>query len=412
MPHQTIWYISKYAITPAYGNTTRQFYFSKYFALKGYNVILLSSFASGIKYNESFKGNKYYKYTFLEGVHHYILKGPKISLGFSFKRIISWLQFEWYVFRLSKKLSKKFPPDCVIVSSLSLLTILNGIFLKFKYKAKLIFEVRDIWPLTLVKIGGYSRFNPIIIILGLIERIGYAFSDVVVGTMPNLKQHVLGIVKEKNVQYIPHGIDLNYYAKDNLTQGSISILNSVIKTNFNIVYAGSFGKSNGIDSIIETFIKVNNYLPKSNLHLIGEGPLKKDIVFKFGNHDSIFIHPAVPKRDIPLLIKNFDLTIAYAINTELYNYGISFNKINEYLLSGTPSVLIYSGYTSLIESADSGYVISHDRISILADKLIEIINTENGVLGAKGNNGLQYAVKYLDYNYLSSRYLDIIFPTS
>ena len=59
------------------------------------------------------------------------------------------------------------------------------------FKTKLVFEVRDIWPLTLTEEGGFSSLNPLIIILRAIELVGYRFSDLVVGTMPGLKKQHL-----------------------------------------------------------------------------------------------------------------------------------------------------------------------------------------------------------------------------
>ncbi|SPP31955.1 hypothetical protein ARAF_1623 [Arsenophonus endosymbiont of Aleurodicus floccissimus] len=83
----------------------------------------------------------------------------------------------------------------IIVSSLSLLTIINGLFLKKKYKCKLIFEIRDIWPLTIVEEEKFSKYNPFVQFLSLIEYIGYRYLDAIVGMMPNLIENVDNIVR-------------------------------------------------------------------------------------------------------------------------------------------------------------------------------------------------------------------------
>ena len=67
---------------------------------------------------------------------------------------MSWLHFEW---RLLRSDGNSLPrPDAIIVSSLSILTILNGLWIRRRYRTRLIFEIRDIWPLTLVEEGGFG----------------------------------------------------------------------------------------------------------------------------------------------------------------------------------------------------------------------------------------------------------------
>ena len=73
-----------------------------------------------------------------------------------------------------------------------------------------IFEIRDIWPLTLTEEGGFSKFNPLIFGLGFIEKLGYKYSDIIVGTMPNLEEHVAEVIGYKRkVSCVPMGLDIN-----------------------------------------------------------------------------------------------------------------------------------------------------------------------------------------------------------
>lgn len=407
---KTIWYISKYAIAPPYGNATRQFYFSKYFAINGYNTILISSYASGIKNNEPILFDQYYKYKVFDGVHHYLLKGPKLSLGFSFKRILSWMQFEWYVFRLCKKLYMQSPPDCVIVSSLSLLTIINGIYLKFKYNVRLIFEVRDIWPLTLTSIGGFSKWNPFIVVLSFIEKLGYRYADEIVGTMSNLLEHVNTIVKNKNVHYIPHGLDFEYYTSKISSLESKKIISNINPNCLNIIYTGSIGKANFLEYLLESFVYLETRSKKLKLHIIGSGPLKSTFQEKYKNNLNILFHDFVPKNEIPKLISHFYASVIIVPDFKVYDYGISPNKLNEYLLSGIPCIQIFNNSKTIIDEANAGYNVRFSSPENIAQSLIEIFDSSKDELKNKGKNGIQYALKYLDYDHLSIQYLKILFP--
>jgi len=44
-------------------------------------------------------------------------------------------------------------PDVIVASSLSPLTVVNGFLLRKRYRCRLVFEIRDIWPLTITEEG-------------------------------------------------------------------------------------------------------------------------------------------------------------------------------------------------------------------------------------------------------------------
>ena len=79
-----------------------------------------------------------------------------------------------------------------------------------KYNAKLIFEVRDIWPLSIIEIGRVSKLNPLIVLFQLTENFAYRVTNYVVSVLPKAFDHMKfhGLTKEKFV-YIPNGIEIN-----------------------------------------------------------------------------------------------------------------------------------------------------------------------------------------------------------
>ena len=80
-------------------------------------------------------------------------------------------------------------PKSIIVSSMPIFSIVSGLFMKIRYKSKLLFEIRDIWPMTLQEIGGKSKFHPAVIFIGLFEKLGYCYSDSIVSLLPNAQKH-------------------------------------------------------------------------------------------------------------------------------------------------------------------------------------------------------------------------------
>ena len=147
-----------------------------------------------------------------DGVTLLWLKTMKYRSAKSIRRIFSWLHFEWNILTFDKSCLPK--PEVIVVSSLSLLSVLSGLLLKRKYNCRLVFEVRDIWPLTLVEEGGFGKRNPFVLALSFVERLGYTRSDAIIGTMPNLSEHVRDVSgADTPVTFVPMGISESHVAE-------------------------------------------------------------------------------------------------------------------------------------------------------------------------------------------------------
>ena len=77
------------------------------------------------------------------------------------------------------------------------------------FKSKLIYEVKDIWPLTLIEVGGISSNHPFIVLMRWFEKFAVKNSDTVVSNLPNYNAHVKDNLKvHRAVEWISNGVDL------------------------------------------------------------------------------------------------------------------------------------------------------------------------------------------------------------
>jgi len=167
--NKNIWYISKYVAPPYTAKVSaRGFLILRSLVEMGHDCTLITSDSNHLIDAPIFKGA--IKHERVDGVNVHWLKTWKYKTARSLGRMLSWFDFEWQLFKMSKKSLPK--PDVIIVSSLSLLTIVNGLWLRRKYGCNLIFEVRDIWPMVLVASGGVSRNNPFVLLLSFVGRLG------------------------------------------------------------------------------------------------------------------------------------------------------------------------------------------------------------------------------------------------
>ena len=402
---KTIFYISKYCATATKNSLgSRGWLLMKEFANRGYQSVVITSDSNNLADLPNFQSS-FIKYS-QEGVQVIMLKTLKYSVAKSVQRIFSWLNFEWVFFWLDKKLLPK--PDVIIVSSLSLLTIVNGFFLKKKYKCKLVFEIREIWPLTIVEEGGFSRHNLFIIFLQFIESWGYNRSDLIVGTMPNLSEHVKNVSDySKLVDCIPMGIDPTMLI--NTQSVNPEYIEQYLNPNyFNVVYTGTVGITNALD----TFFKAAETLtknPKIKFVIVGDGALKKIYQKQYSHLPNLIFAPKVYNKQVQSILLHADVLYFSVFKSKVWHYGQSLNKVIDYMISNKPIVASYSGYPSMINEAGCGFFIPAEDTQSLVEKIKELSLMTEYQRNAIGTKGRDWLLENRTYKKLADDYLRLLF---
>ena len=135
------------------------------------------------------------------------VKGSKVNLNSGLSRVASWIRFcvSLFFIRLKER------PNVVVLSSTGMLPIIYCMLLRKKYKCSIIFEVRDIWPLSLHEIGGISKKNIGYLIIRKLEILAHSMADHVVSVLPNYQEYLRANFPEKLGTYtcIPNGINVD-----------------------------------------------------------------------------------------------------------------------------------------------------------------------------------------------------------
>ncbi len=397
-----IWFISKYGGTPGNGNYMRNFFFCREFAAKKHNVYFFNSY---YQFNTSrHKLKSFYNLVISDGVYNYQINGPRISNGFSYKRVYSWFVFEFNLLRLVLFNLREGRPDVVIVKSISLFSIISGLILKLRFKTKLVVEITDIWPKTLIEIGNYSTYNPLVFLLGLIEKIGYKYADALIGSMPNLKEHIQSILKyDKEVFYIPQGY--SFFNSNTAISKKLDFSNTGV---FTIIYAGTLGSANQIDDLVAVAKILDSRRVKCHFYFLGDGPLKLHYKNETAHLNNVSFLDPLPREQVSGFLSKFDLLIIAWKKSELYAYGISPNKLMDYMNSGRPILMSYSGFPSLFESDKYCFLVEAENVDQIASKIEEIICMPSSLLDSMGKSALETLHKFHSYELLAANYLDIL----
>ena len=402
---KTVWFISKYVSTPSSFQAPRNFCLMKNLSKLGLNSIIITSDSNHLAEPPEIYGSS--KLEVIDGVSILWLRTLKYVKTNSVKRILSWFDFEWQLFKYPKKKLAK--PDAIICSSLSILTIINCLMLKHRYKCTLVFEVRDIWPLTLVEEGGYSPSNPLIIFLGFIEKIGYKFSSIIVGTMPNLGEHVENILGiKKQVHCIPMGYD-SFHINEVKELPNEYIEKYIPKDKFTVTHCGSIGIANSLETLFDCADKMSEI---TGIHflVVGEGDLKKYYQTKYSHLCNITFAPKVPKNMVQSILAKSDIVYFSVPISKVWLYGQSLNKVIDYMISGKPIIASYNGYQSMINEANSGLILEAGNSLILKDMLLEYSQKTSEELKEIGLRGKKWVLENRSYEDLALNYKQILFP--
>jgi hypothetical protein len=332
----------------------------KYFKKNKNTVAAITSgtFVKKLKFKKNYICKKF------KNVNYYYIKDVPDYSYFSLKRIYSWIIFEYRIFNFNYNIIG-FKPDVIYISSLSLLTILNGVYLKKKFKAKLIFEMRDLWPYFLYTSGKFSKFNPFVVILGLIEKFGIYHSNLIVGLIPKINEYIKyrGFNRKKTFSSTFPLID-HFFIKKKFFKLPKS------KEVFDICYAGNFGHDNYLDILLDLISKTKDrhFL----FHFIGTGSLKKILEKKFSYLNNVKFYEQVNYNDLhSILIKMDLLVVSFGFNNKYPIFGYELNKLNNYMMACKPIIVIGSK-NNLLKSRGKFIFITKDNPIIFKKKLLLI----------------------------------------
>src|SRR5690606_23866806 len=134
-------------------------------------------------------------------------------------------------------------PDIIICSSPSLISWLGAEWQGWRNHARTIFEVRDIWPLTLRELGGFHRLHPFILFLQWVERRAYRKADVVVSNLPHADDHMVSCGMNRNkFLWLPNGVDVGEFSSGRTVPDAVQT--AVPADKFVVGYAGTLGEAN------------------------------------------------------------------------------------------------------------------------------------------------------------------------
>ena len=399
-----IWIINDYAGSPFHGMIYRHYYMAKELQKRNIKTTIISASYSHFMVNRPPIRDKPYLLEKIDMIEYLWLKVIEYKDSRDKKRILKWFQFCMKLFTVSNKIDK---PDVILCSGSAPMLILPSYFLAKKHGAKLIFEIRDIWPLTLMDFKGYSKYNPLIYIMQKSVNFGFRNADKVISVLPHTDTYIQEQgISDVDFSYLPNGIFLEELQNPSPLNKKTQL--ELPKDKFTIGYTGAMGMGDGLDLLIDVADLLRD---KDNINfiLIGRGSekerLKKRIYdLKLNN---IKILDAIPKQEIQSLLALFDVCYIGWEDKEIYKYGISANKIFDYMYAGKPIIHLFSGRGDLISKANCGISIQEHKSSLVSEAILKLYYTDKEERKEIGLRGKFFVLENHTYRKIIEKFIRI-----
>ena len=391
------WLINQYASTPETGMGGRHYYLAKELAAQGHKVYLIAASRTHLLHRPPMHKENF-KIDSVGGFNFVWVKTLQYSGAHDKKRVWNWFNFSFKLTKLHKVIKEK--PDVILASSPAPFVFLGAQWLANKHKAKLVFEVRDIWPLTLIELGGYSSNNLFIRLMQWVEDKAYRDSDIVLSNLKNSLEHmVMRGMNDKKFHWIPNGFDSTVIDSESHLPEKISSI--FPKDKFVVGYAGTLGVSNALNVFIRAA-----YLLKDDSSVVfvvvGDGKEKSNLIKSAVNLKNIIFIDAVPKNQVQIILSKFDICFLSQVSSSLYKYGIASIKLPEYLLSAKP-IIHSTNYDSPVDKVNAGLVVPAENPKAIAEAILKLKAMTQKERGKMGANGHVYAVNNHDYSKLAKK---------
>lgn len=399
---KNIWIVNHYAFPPYLPGGTRHFDLGKKLVDKGYNVTILASSFHYHKLQDfkEYQPNQVYLKENIDGVNFVWLKTSIYSKN-NWRRFVNMISFnKSFNAYLKKETFKK--PHTIIGSSIHMFAVYAAYKASLKYKSRFYMEVRDLWPQTLIDMG-MSRLHPVVLLFGFLEKYLYKKAEKIITLLPKSISYIeqKGVHRSK-IYWLPNGVDLSRFEKP-----------SEPRTNniFTVVYTGIIGVINRLDLAIEAAeILKERQINDVFFRIVGDGQERERLIkiVEENKLTNIEFVGSVPKENVHQELANADVLFFALADSPVYKYGLSANKLFDYLASRKPIIFSCKAGNDPVKESGAGISIPPDNPEKVVEAILKIKDTSKEDLTIMGEKGYNYVKQIHGMESLSNKLESII----
>lgn len=295
-------------------------------------------------------------------------------------------------------------PDAILGSTVHPFAALGAWMAARLRGARFVFEIRDLWPQTLVDLGALRLGSLGERLLRMIEAHLVRHAEVVVTLLPGIRDYLVSRgLPTDHVVYIPNGVDLASFGwapdpdpeQDRLVARSLdAVARMRAEGRLVLGYVGAIGRVNQVGVVVRAALIAEAQEPgRIGLVIVGDGPERAEVEALVMPGAPVAFGPVVQRKFVPVVLRGLDGAIVHATATPVYRYGISFNKLFEYMAAAVPVIFGCSSAYDPVVDVVAGISVPPDDADGLAGAYLDLARRSPEERAAMGARGREYVVR-------------------
>jgi len=298
--------------------------------------------------------------------------------------------------------------DTVVVSSPTFFSIGSAWLLARMHRARLVIEVRDLWPAIFVELGVLTN-RRVIRVLERLELAAYAAADQVVVVSDGFRANLIerGVPADK-VHTIRNGVSLSRF-RPGVPSPGVDELRTRLGAGPGeclVLYAGTHGISHALPAVADAAALLSG--KPVHIAFVGDGADKPRLQRRVADLglDNVTLAPAVPPDEVPRLLEAADICLVPLRDVPLFATFIP-SKMFEYLAAAKPVIGSVTGESAQILHEAGAIVVPPEDSKSLAEA-IAALAADPARRAAMARQGRAYVARFFDRAELAREYRKIL----
>jgi glycosyltransferase involved in cell wall biosynthesis len=400
--------INHYAGSPAHGMEFRPYYLAREWVRAGHRVQIVAAAYSHVRSRQPVLPGAAPLDEIIDGIAYRWLPAPAY-VGNGIGRVKNIGAFLSRLWRETPRLVADFAPDVVIASSTYPMDIWVARRIAQKARAKLVYEVHDLWPASPIELSGMSPRHPFILMCQKAENDAYRDADVVVSMLPKVAEHMAAHGLDlRKLHIVPNGVALDDWqcAPAPLAPDLAARIAALKASGKRVVgYAGSHGLPNALDVLLDAAALLKD--AALAFVLVGDGHEKARLADRVRNEGlaNVTMCEPIAKAQIPSLLATFDIAYIGWQRVPIYRFGIAPNKLMDYMMAGRAVLHSVEAGNDPVAEAGCGLTVAPESAAAVAEGLRALATLSPETRAAMGERGRAFVVAHHSYAVLAQRFI-------